>query len=258
LGGLLGIIGAPLGIIGDIISGGYMLLGGEKAQSSSTPLPSAPSTPEEDESSRRRRSVQIEKSQDLEDYVQENTNSVLRRDTVDEVHTNIDGLKKRAPKNPGFLTAVLLSDPSSPAAKGVPLTILMQAATGTSGGRSNVIAPAPGAPGRFALVDTELGIVQVWRLDGLGALPRDGPRGKLQLTSLNAPGAASIYGSVRTSIVGEWHAPPYAVGDRNLNRPQDDPAGDYDEALTKRQVDSYFGNPIPAGRGCCANAIWLD
>jgi hypothetical protein len=274
-----------------------------------------------------RRSVKSKRTiSTLEEFVAENTHTILRRSIPDKVDSEIPEVKSRVQSSTsGFITAVLLSDPRR-GPKGVPLSVLMQAATGTSGGRSNIVAPAPWNSSHFALVDSEMGLAQVWKLDGLMNLPREGPRGKFQ--QLSSKGAPSYidpgYASIRTSIVAEWRAPPEAVGNpltksgsgrdnneirmvnsqptvdehqryRTLNEqasqynvPYDTNSGsafhDYtpgtqeaaqegEEIIQKRQfwgigsrpqtsqnpqtpTDDLL-NPIPSGRGCCANAIWL-
>jgi hypothetical protein len=85
---------------------------------------------------------------------------------------------------PGFLTAIQLtategSAPSNPRPgareAGYPLQILLQVSTSTSGGRSNSITPAHWANEYVVLTDSEKGLVQVWRFDGLERLPQDAP-----------------------------------------------------------------------------------
>ena len=83
---------------------------------------------------------------------------------------------------PGFLTAILLNTQASPTGgyssaqnqvvAGYPLQVLLQVATSTSGGKSNSISPAQWHPEYLALADSEKGLVQVWRFDGVGGLPR--------------------------------------------------------------------------------------
>lgn len=181
---------------------------------------------------------------------------IIYKETLDEVHYASNVLTKRqygpAPKpaspfmpkavpapqpQPGFLTAVLLSDPAQPsvgnslnADKGWPLQMIMQAQTATTGGKSNSVAPAPWSNAMFALTDSEIGMVQVWRLDGLLNLPRDGPKSMIsqsQPMTGNAPFGAGKSGqrsstmppplaNIRANIVAEWRAPPDAVGDPNM------------------------------------------
>jgi hypothetical protein len=277
-----------------------------------------------------RRSVKSKSTtRTLEKFVAENTHTVLRRYVPDEVNTEIPEVKSRIQnENTGFVTAVLLADPIN-GPKGMPLSVLMQAATGTSGGRSNIVVPAPWDPGHFILVDSEMGLAQIWRLDGLSKLPRDGPRGNFQQLSSTDPFSPidQGYAGVRTSIVAEWKAPPAVVGSpygkggtggkggkgrgnnrlvessfladtneyqghetssseiTNYNVPYEnqnwEDSDDRSEPLSqetdqdgdvktfqKRQIlgDAYRSQPptnispntIPSGRGCCANAIWLN
>ncbi|KAF2399737.1 3-carboxy-cis,cis-mucoante lactonizing enzyme [Trichodelitschia bisporula] len=93
---------------------------------------------------------------------------------------------------PGFLTAILISnpdnDPGAPAAvptvpgrsanaqpkgAGYPLAKIMQVSTSTSGGKSNAVMPAYWSNEYMALSDSEAGMVQVWRIEGLLNLPKD-------------------------------------------------------------------------------------
>jgi hypothetical protein len=121
--------------------------------------------------------------------------------------------------------------------------------------------------------------VQVWRLDGIENLPRDGPRGIFQ--QLGGAGRADpSLATVRASIMAEWKAPREAVGDPAVKGQSDRenegiPRGRVGD-LQKRQQQGYnypnggYGQappspvynappaPIPSGRGCCANAIWLN
>jgi hypothetical protein len=88
---------------------------------------------------------------------------------------------------PGFLTAILLTNPDTPgqlantppragdAGAGYPIQVILQVSTSTSGGKSNAITPAHWANEYVALADSEKGLVQVWRFDGLNALPREAP-----------------------------------------------------------------------------------
>jgi hypothetical protein len=154
--------------------------------------------------------------------------------------------KRRARRqigNNGILTAVLLSQPQYPAqaAPGYPIQILMQASSPTGGGRSNIISPAPWHNGVFALSDSDHGLVQVWRLDGISLLPADGPHRQIAPLNLNSRPSSPLP-NIRTSIVAEWHAPASAVGDPRVT----DETEDSDAGLIRFQ------------RGCCANAVWLN
>jgi hypothetical protein len=170
---------------------------------------------------------------------------MIYKDKLDEVHYLDPKLRKRqAPASPGstpgFITAVLLSDPPNAPKTGInpkgnsrgwPLQMIMQASTPTTGGKSNAVMPAPWNNGYFALADSEVGFVQVWRLDGLAGLPRDGPKAMIQSQSNpmagNSPIGAGKSGqraspqisqtltNIRANIVAEWRAPADAVGDPN-------------------------------------------
>jgi hypothetical protein len=237
--------------------------------------------------------------------IQANANiHIISRDSVDPVHVDNPNLSTRQIANPGYLTAIHLSDPPGPPPprpgttlqpKGYPLQMFMQAATTTAGGASNAVAPAPWHNGFFALTDSEVGIVQIWRLDGLADLPRDAvrpPKNKgrkagqaAQAAQTGTEGMASLLppalANIRANIVAEWRAPAHAVGD--AKPAQANPRGDDRRpsragaaALGKRnhppkgRPGSGMGRPqgtrsgggatglIPGGKGCCADAVWYD
>ncbi|KAF2664247.1 hypothetical protein BT63DRAFT_429769 [Microthyrium microscopicum] len=152
-------------------------------------------------------------------HVVENT-TILRRRKLDHVHSPGSKIHKRQAMNPGFLTAIALSDPAGSQNRGFPLQVIMQVATSTTGGRSNVLTPAPWGNGYFSLTDSERGIVQIWKVDGLEALPRDGPQSNFNHIPvsgdpLRGTQENNAYANVRPSIVAEWIAPADAVGDVN-------------------------------------------
>jgi hypothetical protein len=83
---------------------------------------------------------------------------------------------------PGFLTAILLTSQDgvagtqrTPVGAGYPIQVILQVSTSTSGGKSNSVTPAHWGNEFVALADSEKGLVQVWRFDGLGDLPKDVP-----------------------------------------------------------------------------------
>jgi hypothetical protein len=91
---------------------------------------------------------------------------------------------------PGFMTAILLTKQDSvvgarppplssgrDVGAGYPIQIILQVSTSTSGGRSNSVTPAQWGNEFVALADSEKGLVQVWRFDGLADLPRGLPPG---------------------------------------------------------------------------------
>jgi len=175
--------------------------------------------------------------------------------------------KKRETATPGFLTAVVLSNPPNGGIKGYPLQVVMQVATGTGGGRSNIVTPAPWSNDLFALSDSERGLVQIWKLDGIANLPLDGPRGMIPTLPLNQAGnqrgKQGSVPNVRASIVAEWTAPPQAVGNLNEENNNDNRKRSWWSRVmgskTKRAATGTEAAPaIPSGRGCCANAVWLD
>ena len=160
----------------------------------------------------------------------------------------------------GFLTATLLSaPPRNPALTGFPLQLLLQVQTTTSGGQSNAAATAPWSRAHVALADSERARVQVWRIDGLaGPLPsgeiRGGGGGRDVLSE-------EALRRIRANIVAEWQAPAEDVGggERDWR-----PAG-----VTRQEADLAApwamaadrggqGVDVPAGRGCCADLVWLD
>jgi hypothetical protein len=228
--------------------------------------------------------------------------NVARREKVDPVHAENPNISTRQVANPGYLTAILLSDPAGPPkpgmiqSKGYPLQMFMQAATPTTGGDSNAISPAPWNNGFFVLTDSEIGIVQIWRLDGLSDLPRNGvqpPKNKGSKGGNGGKGGKDGNGgkdgmsllppqlaNIRANIVAEWRAPANAVGDPKLS--QANPRGDDRRmsraapvALSRRNHPQKgrpapgsgkpqgtrangAARPIPSGRGCCADAVWYD
>jgi hypothetical protein len=218
------------------------------------------------------------------------THPVIFADQLDEVHIEGPDVKIRQSATPGYLTAILLASPQKTGAqgqnqgqvKGYPLQMIMQVATPTTGGKSNIVIPAPWDNNFFALTDSEIGFVQVWRLDGLLQLPRDGPMAGGQLSMPGAPKGGqrasqlpSPLANIRANIVAEWRAPADAVGDVNIikgssgrddRRVQRTP-GLLSRALGRRQYDQVLPNPssanmaaapIPSGRGCCAQAVWYN
>jgi carboxy-cis,cis-muconate cyclase len=88
-------------------------------------------------------------------------------------------VKAAGPSSPGYVTAILLvpiSEKQSPDAShaegpGFPLRQLLQMKTTTSGGASNAISPAPWDRDYFAISDTEIGQVEIWKIQG-GALDK--------------------------------------------------------------------------------------
>jgi hypothetical protein len=89
-------------------------------------------------------------------------------------------VRAAAASQPGYITAILLTqlyEEESPIAgratgAGFPLKVLFQIRTSTSGGLANSVSPAPWGNDYFALVDSEVGAVEV-RLNKV-ALEGDG------------------------------------------------------------------------------------
>jgi len=79
---------------------------------------------------------------------------------------------------PGYITAILLtpySEHENPqngriVGPGFPLHTLFQLATTTTGGLANSVSPAPWANDFFALADSQLGMIEIWKLENFNTV----------------------------------------------------------------------------------------
>ncbi|TID27582.1 carboxy-cis/cis-muconate cyclase [Venturia nashicola] len=93
--------------------------------------------------------------------------------------------QKRAP-GAGYVTAILLlpqnegTNARNPQGAGFPLRQLFQSKTTTSGGMSNAVSPASWDRNYFTISDTEVGQVEVWKIEGMSDEERfyDGAAGQ--------------------------------------------------------------------------------
>jgi hypothetical protein len=82
--------------------------------------------------------------------------------------------RSAGPGGPGYVTAILLipiferqaPEPGHNEGPGYPLRQLFQMKTTTGGGASNAVSPAPWDSNYFAISDTEIGQVEIWKIEG--------------------------------------------------------------------------------------------
>jgi len=222
----------------------------------------------------------------------------------------------RQAQSPGFLTATLLADGLEGGRKGFPIQLLTQVSTATTGGRSNTFAiapfrssssifnPSPSSnftdniikpPARpspdippdsqtLALTESDVGLVQIWRLDGLRDMPHDAP----VVALANQPGMLpEVLVKLRVTIVAEWRAPATLEGingytgttgtDVNAARgwtvalaEGEEIAGSRNQTkqerrMRKRQTNVVLGVPVdgkqtvaPQAKRCCSHVVWVD
>lgn len=125
---------------------------------------------------------------------------------------------KAIPLEPGFLTAILLESQDLPAgtgfkaatSAGYPRSVLLQVSTSTSGGRSNGLSVAPWSNEYVALADSEKGLVQVWRFEGISAALGSGTANSPTPQSASSPIAQQQAPPSRPATTSSGPAPPLA------------------------------------------------